>query len=218
MTETSSSKSSPPAAPLSPEPPAPKPLAKRAGHSLLLIRIIAIDKLIKGACLLVVGVFILHMIRHDKNLNHTLQDFIDYLRIDPNNKYIHSLLEKTLGVNKRTLGLFYAGTLIYAGLYLIEGFGLFFDRAWAEWMTIIATALFLPLEIVEICKAVTFFRILVFVLNVLMVIYLGLRLHWRREAKQAGVDVKTDPEALHYQAIEKNQPKALPTGGNDPKD
>jgi uncharacterized membrane protein (DUF2068 family) len=201
----------PSAAVASPPPslPAPKPLAQRAGHSMLLIRIIAIDKFIKGACLLIIGTFILHMIRDDKNLHDTLHDFINDLRIDPNNKHIHILLEKTLGVSEHTLRLFYVGTLIYAGLYLVEGLGLFFDKAWAEWMTIIATALFLPLEILEIYRVVTLFRIIVFILNILMLIYLGLRLHWRHEATKAGVDVKKDPEALHYL-----EAKASPVDGN----
>jgi uncharacterized membrane protein (DUF2068 family) len=207
-----------PAAPAPPQPPAPKPLTKRVGHSMLLIRIIAIDKFVKGACLIVIGTFILHMIRDDKNLHDTLHDFVNDLRIDPNNKYIHNLLEKTLGVSERTLRLFYTGTLIYAALYLIEGLGLFFDKAWAEWMTIIATALFLPLEIVEICRDVTLFRVIVFILNVLMVIYLGMRLQWRHQAKMAGVDLKKDPEAVHYEALKApdETPKALPPDGNVP--
>jgi uncharacterized membrane protein (DUF2068 family) len=208
-----SSPASPSPAPIPPAPPAPapKPLAKRAGHSLLLVRLIAIDKFIKAAALLIVGVYLLHMIHLDRNMHDTLRDFVNDLRIDENNEYIHKLLEKTLGFNRRTLWYFYTGTLIYAGLYLVEGLGLFFDKAWAEWMTIIATALFLPLEIVEICRDITIFRIIVFILNILMVIYLGLRLHWRHEAKIAGVDVKKDPQGRHHSA-----PKAPSPDGNVP--
>jgi uncharacterized membrane protein (DUF2068 family) len=176
---------------------------------MFLIRIIAIDKFVKGSLLIIVGVYLLQMLHLNRNIHDTLHDLVNDLRIDPNNKYIHLLLKKTLGLNRRSLWYVYAGTLIYAGLYFIEGIGLFFDKAWAEWLTIIATAGFLPLEILELYREITPLRVIVFVLNILMVIYLALRLHWRHLAKLAGVDVKKDPEGLHC-----DQAKASAPDGN----
>ncbi len=189
--------------------PEPKPLSKRAGHSLLLIRLIAFDKVFKSACLVVIGIYILHMIRIDRSLHDTLLYFVNVLRLDENNTLIQNVLQKALGVDDRTLRSLYVGTVIYAALYLIEGFGLYFDRGWAEWLTVITTAGFLPVEVMEIVRHVTILRIVVCILNILMVIYLILRIRWRHMAKKAGVDVKKDPEGTRQDAA-----KALPTSGN----
>ena len=41
----------------------PKPLSKRPGHSLLIVRLIAVFKFLKAASLLIVGFLILHILR-----------------------------------------------------------------------------------------------------------------------------------------------------------
>jgi uncharacterized membrane protein (DUF2068 family) len=184
----------------------PKPLSKRVGHSLLLIRLIAFDKVFKSACLVVVGIYILHMIHIDRNLHDTLLYFVNVLGLDENNRLIQTALQKTIGVDERTLHKLYVGTVIYAALYLIEGFGLYFDRGWAEWMTVITTAGFLPVEIMEIGRHVTILRVVVFISNVLMVIYLIFRIRWRHMAKMAGIDVKTDPEGIHEGEVKASAP------------
>jgi len=69
------------------------------------------------------------------------------------------------------------GVIIYAGLYLIEGAGLLWDKKWAEWMVIVTTAGFLPFEVYEIYKEVTWGRCLLFILNMIVMAYLIFRLH-----------------------------------------
>ena len=161
----------------------PKPLAKVHGHSLLIIRCIAIGKLLKAACLLIIGSVIMHSIHLNKSVHDVLHEFLNALRIDEHNEFIHSLLEKSLGVNVHILPWISIGTLIYALLYSLEGIGLLFDKAWAEWMVILTTAGFIPLELYEIYEHATVLRLVIFVLNVLILIYISLRLRWRHLAK-----------------------------------
>src|SRR4051795_1319145 len=104
------------------------PLEKRHGHSLLLVRVIAIGKLIKGFCLLVVGGFILHSIQQHSSVYDMLHDVINAMRIDEHNEFIHGLLEKSLGVNVHILPWLSAGTLVYSALYTTEGIGLLWDK------------------------------------------------------------------------------------------
>src|SRR3954469_24373471 len=81
----------------------PKPLEKRPGHSLLVLRLIAVFKFIKSASLLVIGIFILRMIRLDHNIHDVLQQFVNDMRLDENNHMIHGVLEKTLGISHTSL-------------------------------------------------------------------------------------------------------------------
>jgi len=56
-----------------------------------------------------------------------------------------------------------------------EGIGLLLRRRWAEYFTIIMTALFLPLEIYEIVEKVTLTRVVVLIINAAIVWYLVQR-------------------------------------------
>ena len=165
-----------------------KPLEQRAGHSMLLVRLIAVAKLLKAAVLLIVGFFVLHVLHVHGNAHDVLHNFVNAVRLDPNNQYIHGVLEKALGIQDGTLRWISAGTLIYSALYLIEGVGLFFDKGWAEWMTVITTAGFIPFELYEISREASPARIIIFVLNIAILVYIALRLHWRhlRKPQQRG--------------------------------
>jgi uncharacterized membrane protein (DUF2068 family) len=160
------------------------PLEERHGHSLLLVRLIAIGKLIKAACLLVVGGIILRSLRQQSSVYDMLHEVINALRIDDHNEFIHGLLEKALGMDVHLLPWLTAGTLIYSALYTIEGIGLLWDQGWAEWMTVITTAGFIPLEIYEMGHHFTMVRLTIFVINVLILVYISMRLRWRHLAKE----------------------------------
>ena len=64
----------------------------------------------------------------------------------------------------------------YAGLRLVEGVGLWLGKRWAEYLTIIATASFLPFEIVAIVHEPSPLRIGTLVVNTIVVIYLAVNL------------------------------------------
>ena len=64
----------------------------------------------------------------------------------------------------------------YAALFLTEGVGLILEKVWAEYLTIVATASFIPFEIYEIVKKVTIIRMTMLALNVAILLYLV----WRR--------------------------------------
>jgi uncharacterized membrane protein (DUF2068 family) len=65
--------------------------------------------------------------------------------------------------------------LAYALLEGIEAVGLWYARRWAEYLTFLATTLLLPLEIYEIIHKGTVLKVLGFVINLAVVIYLLFR-------------------------------------------
>jgi len=62
--------------------------------------------------------------------------------------------------------------LAYAALEGIEAVGLWYQKRWAEYLTLIATSLFLPLEVIEMVHHFTAFKVVAFVINVAVVVYL----------------------------------------------
>jgi uncharacterized membrane protein (DUF2068 family) len=73
-----------------------------------------------------------------------------------------------------------AGTLTKIGFVLVayaalegaEAIGLWYQRRWAEYLTLVATAALLPLEIYELAKTLSPLKLLTFALNLAVVVYL----------------------------------------------
>ncbi len=137
--------------------------------------LIGLYKLFEGLLLLAAAIGALRMLHRD--LAASAMHWIHILRLDPDNHYIHKLLVKVFNVTPHQLELMSAGTFFYAGLRIIEGVGLILRKRWAEYLVVIATAIFIPLEIYELARRFTWIRLALLVLNVLIVIYLarGLR-------------------------------------------
>jgi uncharacterized membrane protein (DUF2068 family) len=135
--------------------------------------VIAIFKFIKGALLLALACGALTMLHKDVASNVAL--WLDQLRINPDNQVIGTLLSKLQLVHTKELKQLSALGLGYAGLFLTEGTGLLFRQRWAEWLTIIATSSFMPLEAYELVKKLTAMRLLVLLANIAVVLFLVYR-------------------------------------------
>lgn len=154
------------------------PKNKTSTESMFGVRVIAIYKLIKGALLVCVGFGALALIDHD--VANLAAKIVADMRVDPDNRHIHGLLLKLGLVDNHMLRQISLGTFIYAAVVLIEGFGLLWDKLWAEYFTVIVTALFVPVELYEIYRHMTPSRVAVLFVNVTVVWYLVSRLKHRR--------------------------------------
>ena len=148
---------------------APRIQADKPEHHSGLV-LIGAFKLLKGALLVAVGVETLRLLH--KDIADVLARWVDVLRVDPDNRYIHKLLAKFLSLDERKLKEISAGTFFYAALLLTEGAGLLLRKRWAEYFTVIATSSFLPLEAFELLKKFTVARLIVLAINALIVWYL----------------------------------------------
>jgi uncharacterized membrane protein (DUF2068 family) len=134
------------------------------------IQLIAAFKLFKGLVLLAVGIGAVNLLH--KNIAFELDRWADMFRVDPNNHYIHRLLERFLTLDARKLKELSVGTFFYSALLLTEGTGLLLGQRWAEYFTIIATSSFIPLEVYDIAKRVSAAKLVVLLLNIVVVAYL----------------------------------------------
>ena len=62
--------------------------------------------------------------------------------------------------------------LAYGALELLEGVGLWMMKRWGEYVAVVGTAVFIPLEIYELVERVTWLRVVAFAFNVFAVIYI----------------------------------------------
>jgi uncharacterized membrane protein (DUF2068 family) len=82
------------------------------------------------------------------------------------------LLREAFAANQSTLTELTLGVLAYAALQLTEGVGLALMRRWGEYVAVVGTSVFLPLEIYELTERVTVLRLLTLAINILAVVYL----------------------------------------------
>jgi uncharacterized membrane protein (DUF2068 family) len=143
--------------------------------------VIAAFKLLKGLALLAVGITAPALL--SKDVGPTVEHWANLFRVDPHNHYIHLLIEKLSLVDPQKLKEFRVGTLIYSAIFLTEGIGLALRKRWAEYLTIVTTGSFLPLEVYEIVRVATLAKILLLLFNIAIVVYLVFEL--RRNPKHA---------------------------------
>lgn len=139
------------------------------------IHFIALEKAVKGLVLLAVAFKMLTLF--DRDVHAWTEDFISRHGIDLTNRYVHTALERLIGIGNKQLAAFSLVAAIYAGLLFTESIGLWLQKRWAEYLTAIATALFIPIELYELYERFTWIRISILVLNIFVVWYLATRLN-----------------------------------------
>jgi len=151
------------------------PKRKKSRDTWLIL--IGLFKLLKGLGLVIVGFGLLKLLHRD--VASVAERWIEVLRVDPDNRFIHRALLRVFNVTPKQLKELSAGTFIYAAVFLTEATGLLTRRHWAVYMTLISTGLFIPLEAYEMYRHFTLLKMAVTLVNALIVWYLAARI--RRE-------------------------------------
>ena len=141
-----------------------------AAHTHRALRFIAAFKLIKALSLVIVAIAAFGLVqwRHVQ----ALADWIMQLPVHQGHPYAVALVEKLLGLGPRKFIAIGTVACIYASVFLIEGWGLWREKRWAEYLTVIVTASLIPVEVWEIFHHFSWLKILALALNVAIVWYL----------------------------------------------
>jgi uncharacterized membrane protein (DUF2068 family) len=152
-------------------------LHPRGGH---LLRLIAVFKFLKSASLIALSVGLFRTIHG--NLGERLEHWVSALRLDPGNRHVEAFLMRAANLDSTQIKKIGLVGLLYAGLFLLEGTGLWLQRRWGEWVTVVITGLLVPVEAYEIYKHPSGAKVSVLVFNVAVVWYLIYRI--RTEDRQ----------------------------------
>ena len=148
-------------------------MARKTRRSDFALILIGVFKLLKAILLIALGVGAIKLLHRD--VADTLTRWVHAVRFDPDNRYVHAALTRAFSVTHKQLRELSAGTFLYAALFATEGTGLLLRKRWAEYFTIVTTALFIPLELYEIAHHFTPVKVVVTLINVLIVAYLVAR-------------------------------------------
>jgi uncharacterized membrane protein (DUF2068 family) len=137
-----------------------------------LLLLIAVYKLLYALLFIAIGIGA-HRLLH-KDIADQVDLFARHLRFNPESRLVNFLLEKASLINDpvlRRIGFF---AYCYAAVTLVEGIGLYLEKAWGEFLTLAITASFLPWELFEIFRHTTWIRFGLFAINILVFLYLLL--------------------------------------------
>lgn len=160
---------------------APVLLRGKALRSAFILRLLAIERFVRGALILVLGFAVLQFKSSQVSLRQLFErdlsaakPLFNQLGWNASDSGLLHSVEKVLNARGSTLDLVAAFLIFYGVLQLVEGVGLWLLKRWGEYFAVVATSVFLPLEIYELTDRVTVLRLVAFIVNVAAVVYLLL--------------------------------------------
>jgi uncharacterized membrane protein (DUF2068 family) len=157
----------------------PRPSRGRALRDEFVLRIIAIDRVFHTLAFTAVGVAAIAIDRDIGGVHSWANSLLNDLKNAQDGSggasshgVLTALLNRLANLKPHSLKVLAAFAFVYASISAAEAIGLWLQKRWAEYLTAIATAIFLPLEIHELVKRVTLVRILALAVNLAILIYL----------------------------------------------
>lgn len=142
------------------------------------IRFIIVERFVKGG-LLVAGGFALLVAGQETDLHRLAANIQDQLDLTSGDSLLRRavgyVLEHLGGLSDRGRNELAVGVLLYGSLELFEGIGLLRRRRWAEYLVLVATGAFLPLELAELAKHISVLKVGALMLNVAIIVYMVVR-------------------------------------------
>ena len=154
-------------------------MIRRAEGGDTLLRLIAAERALRGLVMLAAGVY---LVSHTgTNFGSIANRLARGVELDPQRPFIRHLIARLGKLHHHQVRVFGIGALGYGALELVEGVGLWLRQRWAEWLTVFATSLLIPLELYELVRKPSLLKAGGLAVNVLIVWYL-LRVVRRKTA------------------------------------
>jgi uncharacterized membrane protein (DUF2068 family) len=144
-----------------------------------LMRALAIERAFRCVIFLAVGAAVFKVNGSRERLLHEFDQDLPLLKPlanqigwnPDNSKIIHSIAH-AFSLSSSTLTWIAVGLVGYAAIELVEAVGLWLMQRWGEYFAVIATSVFLPLEIYELTEKITALRLFALAINIVAVVWL----------------------------------------------
>jgi len=144
------------------------------------VRLVALFEGFKGVIVLVAASGLLLLIH--KDVHAIAARLVEHTHLNPAAKYPQIFLDAANSLHNSTLVLLALGAAAYSAVRLIEAYGLFYGRAWAEVLAACSGAIYLPFELFELVRQATTLRAALLLANVAVVAIMVRALLQRRRA------------------------------------
>jgi uncharacterized membrane protein (DUF2068 family) len=158
---------------------APVVLRGKALKDATILRVLAVERLFRGLVLLVLAYGVWYFKDSRVSIKRTFDEAIPAAKplarvfnVDLDASPTVERLRHLLDSQQHTLTLVAIGLLAYAALQLVEGVGLFLLKRWGEYVAVIGTSAFIPLEVYELTDKATPLKAIALIINLAAVFYL----------------------------------------------
>jgi uncharacterized membrane protein (DUF2068 family) len=191
------------------------PLRGKALRDKVVLRLIAVDRVFHFVVLALLGVAVIAFAGNETSLRHAYYRILTDLQggvaggpVQTSHVGILHELDKLFSLRSGRVREFGIGVLALGVLEGVEAVGLWFAKRWAEYLTFLSTTILLPLEIYEIIHRQSALKIIGFIINVAVVVYLlfAKRLFGLRGGGKA--DEEERFKDTSWEAIERTAPPA----------
>ncbi|MEP7024787.1 MAG: DUF2127 domain-containing protein [Actinomycetota bacterium] len=177
-------------------PAAEAPVVNRGKEvrSAIILRIFAIERFLRALVFAVAAVAVWQFGQSRASLEAVfhrdypaVRALLDQLGYNVNHSKLVGFIQRALTLSPTTIRLIAAGVAVYTLLEVIEGVGLWLAQRWGEYFAMIVTSLGLPYEIYDMTAKITVTRVIFFLVNLALVVYLVVtrRLFGVRGGKEA---------------------------------
>jgi uncharacterized membrane protein (DUF2068 family) len=154
--------------------PRPVPSSTASGT----IRLVALFEACKGLLVLLAGTGLLSLLHRD--IPAIAERLVTHAHLNPASRYPRIFLDAAAHVSDTRLLWLAAGAAAYAALRLVEAYGLWRNRAWAEVLAALSGGVYLPLELLEFARHPSALRAAILLANAVVVAVMVRALLLRR--------------------------------------
>jgi len=190
------------------------PARGKALRDKIVLRLIAVDRVVHFLILAALGIAVLVLAAHERSARGEFERVLAALQAGVAGGPVQTSghvgivrdLDKLFSLRAHTLRLVGAALLGYGMLEGIEAVGLWLLKRWAEYLTFLATVIPLPFEIYEIVDRASVLKVVGFIINLAIAVYLLVvtRLFGLRGG--GAVDEGQRRAAMSWEAIERATP------------
>lgn len=146
------------------------------------LRMVSLVEALKGFLVLVAGCGLLTFVH--KDVHQAAVQLVKLLHFNPARHYPSIFIDAADRVTDLQLWMLALSALLYCVIRFAQAYGLWMQQRWAEWFGLLSGGLYLPIEVFEVWRRLTWPRAAVLLVNVGVVVFLaGVLVKSRRPPK-----------------------------------
>ena len=134
---------------------------------------VAVVEALKGALALIIAYVFISMRHHGVDFESVAESILFFLHLNPDRRLSQAFLNAADQMSDVKVMLIGALAIAYALLRFLEGYGLWKQRAWAEWLAIISGCVYIPFEVYKLVRHPNAFHWALLGINILVVLYIA---------------------------------------------
>jgi uncharacterized membrane protein (DUF2068 family) len=158
---------------------APIVLRGRALKDATVLRLLAAERAIRALVLLLLAYGVQYFASSQTSVRASFEKFVPaaeplarLFNYDLDASPTVDRVRHLLGSSQHTLDLVTLGLVAYGALQLVEGVGLWLLKRWGEYVAVVGTSAFLPIEVYELTHHVTWVKLAALLVNLAAIGYL----------------------------------------------